>query len=198
LLANIYAGSFDIGGLCSVPMSRGFVLLVAMDMYVRVYRRPGERYTAATIQEVDRYGGRSIMVWGGISKDGRTELVMVPQRLNAQIYVETILQEHVMPFANNFGDDFILQQDNSRVHTANLTVNFLQDQEIQVMEWPAMSPDLNRNEHVWDMLHRRIRKRPAAALTLQKLAEKCCSKPPSTVSGCNQYTLYWFDGAASL
>jgi hypothetical protein len=88
-------------------MSRGFVLLVAMDMYVRVYRRPGERYTAATIQEVDRYGGRSIMVWGGISKDGRTELVMVPQRLNAQIYVETILQEHVVPFANNFGDDFI-------------------------------------------------------------------------------------------
>jgi hypothetical protein len=34
------------------------------------------------------------MVWGGISIDGRTELVVVvPQRLNAQIYVETILQE---------------------------------------------------------------------------------------------------------
>jgi hypothetical protein len=58
------------------------------------------------------------MVCGGISIDGRTELVVVPQRLNAQIYVETILHEHVVPFANNFGDDFILQQDNCRVHTA--------------------------------------------------------------------------------
>jgi hypothetical protein len=72
------------------------------------------------------------MVWGGISIDGRIELVVVPQRLNEQIYVETILQEHVVPFANNFGDDFILQQDNCRVHTANLAVNFLQDQEIHV------------------------------------------------------------------
>jgi hypothetical protein len=74
------------------------------------------------------------MVCGGISIDGRTELVVVPQRLNAQIYVETILQEHVVPFANNFGDDFILQQDNCRVHTANLAVNFLQDQELQTKE----------------------------------------------------------------
>jgi hypothetical protein len=73
---------------------------------------------------------------------------VIPQRLNAQIYVETILHEHVVPFANNFGDDFILQQDNCRVHTANLTLNFLQDQEIQMMEWPAMSPHLNPIEHV--------------------------------------------------
>jgi hypothetical protein len=44
----------------------------------------------------------------------------VSQRLNAQIYVETIVQEYVVSFENNFGDDFILQQDNCRVHTANL------------------------------------------------------------------------------
>lgn len=47
------------------------------------------------------------MVWGGIRTDSRTKLVVVSQRLNAEIYVNTILQNHV-PFANSFGEGFIL------------------------------------------------------------------------------------------
>ena len=37
--------------------------LSSCDIRVRVWRRPGERYTDCNILEHDRYGGGSIMVW---------------------------------------------------------------------------------------------------------------------------------------
>jgi hypothetical protein len=46
---------------------------------MRVYRRPGERYVQCNITQTVSYGGGSIMVWGGISLEGRTELVIVNQ-----------------------------------------------------------------------------------------------------------------------
>jgi hypothetical protein len=56
--------------------------LTRCDGRVRVYRRPGERYTAATaVQEVDRFGRGCVIVWAGISIDNRTDLVVVPGRL---------------------------------------------------------------------------------------------------------------------
>ena len=36
------------------------------DRRIRVYRRPGERFSDATFTEHDRYGGDSVMVWAGV------------------------------------------------------------------------------------------------------------------------------------
>jgi hypothetical protein len=35
------------------------------------------------------------------------------------------------------------QQDNARAHTARATRDFLQQNNVNVMNWPALSPDLN-------------------------------------------------------
>jgi transposase len=101
--------------------------LTRCDGRVRVYRRPGERYTAATVQEVDRFGRGCVMVWAGISIDNRTDLVVVPGRLNAMNYIENILEDHVVPAAYGVGQNFILMQDNAKSHTAGITSNFLQE-----------------------------------------------------------------------
>lgn len=135
-----------------------------------VMRRPGERYTQCCIRETVRFGGGSTMFWGGISLTGRTELVFFRnQVVNADNYVTDILEPHVMPYAGYIGADFQLMHDNARPHVARIVTQYLQEVGIQVMPWPANSPDLNPIEHLWDQIKRKVRARDPVPGTLQQL-----------------------------
>ena len=147
--------------------------LSSCDRRVRVWRRPGERYADCNIMEYDRYGGGSIMVWGGICLSGRTDLYVFDQgTLTAMRYRDDILAPIVRPFAGAVGDNFILMQDNARPHTARLVTDYLNQEGIEVMDWPARSPDLNPIEHVWDYIYRRISQRQNRPITLPDLTQE--------------------------
>jgi len=128
------------------------------DGRARVYRRKGERYNDHNVLERDRFGGGSVMVWGGIMGGRKTDLVVVNGNLNAQGYVDQILRPVLVPFLAQNGPA-ILMHDNARPHTARLTRQFLRQNAIDTLEWPAMSPDMNPIEHLWDELGRRVRAR---------------------------------------
>lgn len=136
----------------------------------RVWRRKNERYCDAAIVEHDRYGGGSVMVWGGISLQGRTDLHVIQRgTLNGMRYRDDILHPLVRPYAGAVGSDFLLMDDNAPPHRARIVTEYLEQECIERMEWPARSPDLNPIEHVWDMLQVALSNQETAPQTLQEL-----------------------------
>ncbi|CAJ0964271.1 unnamed protein product [Ranitomeya imitator] len=61
--------------------------------------------------------------------------------------------------------------DNARPHVAGVCQQFLQDEGIEAMDWPARYPDLNPIEHIWDIMSRTIHQRNVAPQTVQELPD---------------------------
>ena len=87
----------------------------------------------------------SVVVWGGISYTGRTDLVVVNANLTADRYMNLIVDPYIIPFLNANRPGFVLQQDNARPHVVR---NHFQHNIVDVFHWPAVSPDIAQSERV--------------------------------------------------
>ncbi len=55
-------------------------------------------------------------------------------------------------------DVWFFQQDSATCHTAARTRNWLEQQAIQLLEWPVLSPGLNPKENLWGWMARQVYK----------------------------------------
>ncbi|GFV13870.1 transposable element Tcb2 transposase [Trichonephila clavipes] len=59
--------------------------------------------------------------------------------------------------------------DNAPCHRTVAAEQLLESEDIERMDWPARSPDLNPIEHVWDFLGRRLAARTLPPVTIREL-----------------------------
>ena len=109
------------------------------------------------------------MVWAGICHDGRTQLIIVQGTLIAVKYRNDILDPIVLHFLQQLNFDHVFQHDNARCQVAHVCQDFLNQNHIPVLPWPALSLDLSPIEHLWDELGRRVRHHQNPPETLQEL-----------------------------
>ena len=98
-------------------------------------------------------------MWAGIATNRRTHLVTINGSFNAESYRNEIPTPHVLPFIAA----------NARLHIARANMDFLHQNNVDVLPWPALSPDLSPIEHFWDQLDRQVRRRAQQLETLDQL-----------------------------
>ncbi len=100
------------------------------------------------------------MVWGCMSACGMGSLHIWKGTINAERYIQVLEQTYApIQTSSLSGKTLHFQHDNARPHTASITTSWLRRRRIQVLKWPACSPDLSPIENIWRIIKRKMRQR---------------------------------------
>jgi hypothetical protein len=100
--------------------------------------------------------GKSVMFWGVVSRQAYGPITEVIGKNTALNYVET-LKETLLPELEVAQGPVIFQQDNAPIHKTDAVMAFLEENQIETIEWPPQSPDLSPIENIWNVLKMKMK-----------------------------------------
>ncbi|GFV79051.1 transposable element Tcb2 transposase [Trichonephila clavipes] len=137
---------------------------------ILIWRERESRNHPSNIIERYRYGGSGVLVWGGIMLGSHRDLpIFDAGSVNGTRYCNEILLPCVRLFRGAMGLQFLFMDDNAPCHRTVAAKQLLEREDIERMDWPARSLDLNPIEHVWDFLGRRLAAHTLPPVTIREL-----------------------------
>ncbi|GFW84274.1 transposable element Tcb1 transposase [Trichonephila clavipes] len=116
------------------------ICLQRHDGRIRVWRHRGERMLNSCVMHRHTGSTPGIMVWVGI---------------DSQHYMPEVVNPVVLPYLQGLATA-IFQLDNARPHVACIAQRFFVNHQIELLPWPARSPDLSPIENMWSMVAQRL------------------------------------------
>ncbi|GFX12305.1 transposable element Tcb1 transposase [Trichonephila clavipes] len=108
--------------------------------HILIWREQGSRNHRSNIIERDRYGGRGVLVWGGIMFGSRTDLHMFDAgSVNGTRYCNGILLPYVRLFRGAMGLQFLFMDDNAPCHRTVAAEQLLESRRLAARTLPPVT-----------------------------------------------------------
>ncbi|KAK3560358.1 hypothetical protein QTP86_006443 [Hemibagrus guttatus] len=155
-----------------------------------IWGKKGEAFNPKNTIPTVKHGGGNLMFWGCFSAGGPGNLIKVNGTMKKEQYIK-ILNNNIRQSAEKLGlgHQWTFQHDNDPKHTAKVVKKWLADKNINVLQWPSQSLDLNPIENLWRELKIRVMaRRPSNLKELELITKDEWAKMP--VETCKKLVNY--------